>query len=71
MKPMTDEEYVNGAGLTCPICRKVGDISSDGNVEIVGWDATQEVHCANCGSYWYDLYKLTGYKIIEQGETGD
>ena len=58
----TSEEYVALDGIKCPFCGSI-DISAD------EWNAegsSQAVHCDNCGKFWWDIYELKGYEIIEK-----
>ena len=70
MTPMTSEEYVEYNGLRCPVCGKRNCMDAQG-VDIIGSEAIQEVTCTNCGSAWYDVYKLERYELIEQGEVSE
>ncbi len=54
---MTSEErYIDGGGLSCPVCNS----SNLGSKPIEGrsWGLTQEVYCNDCEAEWMDVYKL-------------
>lgn len=69
MPRMTAAEYVEKGGCACPYCASP-HIYADGNVEVDGSGATQEVRCMNkeCQKTWIDCYTLTG--IIAKGIQG-
>ncbi len=57
---LTDEQkrvYINSGGVCCPFCGS-GSIQG-GFVEIDSGQATQPMHCPDCGHHWTDLYRLT------------
>ena len=62
-KHMTDQEYVDSDGMTCPACGS-GDVSGMGAVEIDGAQGLQSVECEECGADWVDVLRLTGYTSL-------
>ena len=67
-KRLSAAQYVEKAGGICPCCGSdelVGD-----SVEIGGGEAWQEVSCSGCDAVWNDLYKLTGYDLLDPGDSG-
>ena len=58
-RPLTDEEYVERGGNSCPYCRR-GDVAGS-SFEFEGGSLYQEVSCNFCHKDWVDAYKLTGY----------
>lgn len=64
MKQATQEEYVADPGK-CPCCRK-NNIAGE-FIEVEKNRAYQGIKCYDCGAFWYDEYKLTGYSNLERG----
>lgn len=62
--PATQEMYVDSMGLRCPHCGS--DDVSGGEIDISAGVASQEVDCGDCFARWYDLYTLTGYRVINK-----
>lgn len=56
---MSDQEYVEKGGCTCPFCGS--DDIEGGPFNADAGYATQEVSCNECDRSWEDQYKLTGY----------
>ena len=58
--PMTENEYVEGRGLKCPLCRSpdvvCGRADFDGDINIC-----QDVSCRECDASWTDHFTMTGY----------
>ncbi len=66
---MTDKQYVRSKGMKCPVCRCEDVVGEE--TDMGSGDAQQEVSCSSCGSSWYDMYKLTGYSIINDATQDD
>lgn len=64
--PMSDEYYVQKAGLCCPVCRS-SNIGAHAIHQAEARTAWQEVRCNACGSTWNDIYNLTGFDDLEVG----
>lgn len=61
---LTDEEYTNKKGLTCPNCYKTEGVDVWGGIHVEGDIAWQEVSCSICNADWMDEYKLSGYSNL-------
>jgi DNA-directed RNA polymerase subunit M/transcription elongation factor TFIIS len=59
--PLSDREYVESAGQTCPKCFSY-QISYHGAFETEGPEGWQNVECESCGATWKDLFRLVGYE---------
>jgi len=62
--PTSQAEYIKEE--LCPVCGH-NDVSGE-SVEISNGQATQNVDCLECGSYWTDVYKLTKYDNLHDEE---
>lgn len=60
MKLMTNEEYCNCSGLSCPYCKSSG-IQTVDRVQTDYDIASQYIKCISCGKHWTDIYKLMGF----------
>jgi hypothetical protein len=56
---MSDMEYVEKGGCTCPFCGS--DDIEGGSFNADAGYATQETSCNECDRSWEDQYTLTGY----------
>ncbi len=56
---LSDAEYVEKGGCTCPFCGS--DDIEGGSFNAGAGYATQEVSCNECDKSWEDQYTLTGY----------
>jgi len=56
-KPISQAKYLKEGD--CPVCEN--DVFEGGPIDINGGQATQNVHCVTCGSYWTDVYRLIQY----------
>lgn len=56
---LSDAEYVEKGGCTCPFCGS--DDIEGGSTNVDAGYATQEVSCNECDRSWEDQYNLTGY----------
>lgn len=65
-KIMGDVDYRLNGYAHCPICGS--DQIEGGPVDIQGAYAVQEVGCIECGAQWDDLYNLTGFINLENGD---
>ena len=65
---LTEEEYLNKLGLSCPNCETT-DIKTD-DLEIEMGYAWQNCKCRNCGATWDDHYNLVGYDNLITVDTG-
>ena len=58
--PMTENEYVEGRGLKCPVCRSsrvdAGGLDFDGDI-----GSYSDVSCRDCNAYWTEYFTMTGY----------
>jgi len=64
-QPMSDAEYVAGAGVSCPFCGS-GDLETIEGPQVDGRDCWQEVECRDCGKTWRDVYHLAGYEGTDE-----
>ena len=64
-RPMSDVEYVTGAGVSCPFCGN-GDLEVIEGPQVDGRDCWQEVECRDCGKTWRDVYHLAGYEGTDE-----
>ena len=64
---LTNQEYLIKRGQICPVCRD-RDSLSGGFIEVDGHKATQDVTCYACGASWTDVYTLTCYAYLQEGE---
>ena len=67
MKTMTEAEYVDRGGNSCPACGS-DKISTRGQVETDCALAWQKVECEGCGASWTDAYVLSGYSDLVDGD---
>ncbi len=58
---ITDKEYVDSAGLKCPICKKTETVRIVGPIEVAGGVGWQDCICKACDAKWTDDYRLIGY----------
>ena len=66
-KPLTEQEYVNSVGVSCPICYETEGVGTDSRVYTDSGVAWQDVSCSKCGATWSDDYNLVGYSQLEMG----
>jgi hypothetical protein len=59
---LTSDEYAKDGGA-CPACGS--DQIGGGPVTIEGAAAFQEVSCLECDATWEDVYRLTGYRSLD------
>lgn len=64
LNALTPEQYVESAGIQCPICH-TQNVRTTGSLEADGTFAIQHVKCGNCGAAWTDEYRLIGYSDLE------
>ena len=65
--PMTDAEYVEKGGGTCPVCRTHGELEGRGSIDMPdGKYMTVEIDCAACGASFHDVYTLAGYEMTDE-----
>ena len=65
IKPISVNNYIfEHDAAVCPLCLSE-DISS-GPCEMDGSFGTALVQCASCGSYWTDMWKVTGYVDLNE-----
>jgi hypothetical protein len=57
------------SGDSCPFCHGV-NIEGDRFTAEAG-EVYQRVECADCGKVWHDIYKLTGYMILNEDEPAE
>ena len=63
-QPISQAEYK--VDERCPVC---GDNQVDGDsVDISNGQATQNITCSYCGSYWTDVYRLQKYDNLHDEE---
>jgi len=62
---LTDKEYVESAGNTCPNCGCEENSVEAGQMEADGDYAWCNCGCSNCGAIWTDCYRLMGYNSLE------
>jgi uncharacterized protein with PIN domain len=68
MKRMKQKEYVFHHGHYCPVCNST-QITSDVSDPNLHWGVYEyPMECTGCGSVWWELLKLSGYKIIKKGK---
>jgi hypothetical protein len=61
MRTMTQKHYAEEQGKLCPVCKSI-DIHEDAREPNFSFGTvTQEMFCDGCGSYWEEVYVLTGY----------
>ncbi len=68
-EPMSQEEFIETEGETCPVCRsdtiktpKDFEYSADGT-GAGGWFMRQ---CATCSAGWAEYYKMCGYELFNE-----
>lgn len=64
MSDLTQEEYIEGGGMSCPVCR-------EGNTELVdsdydGHDVVETIECLECRSQWMDVLVLSKYILTSR-----
>jgi len=57
---LTNEEYIQNDGNTCPNCRHKDSIEM-GDLDAGCDEAWNNCKCTNCNATWVDVYQLTGY----------
>jgi len=65
--PVGNREYLSSGGSKCPWCGS-DEIRAEGLVEVDGAREYQRVACNSCGKEWDDIWKLTGYESLWNGE---
>ncbi len=55
--PISQAEYK--VDERCPVCED--NKVEGGEITINNGQATQNIDCLSCGSYWTDVYRLEGY----------
>jgi len=60
------EEYIKNKGIYCPYCKSTR-LRANGNLSAKYAEIKEFVTCYDCGSEWYDVYKLQDIKIIKKG----
>jgi C4-type Zn-finger protein len=63
---LSSDQYVEDGGGSCPICRNA-DLDYD-SVDFDGTLIQQKVSCHECGSSWYDAYRLYAYEDLVLGD---
>jgi len=61
---LTDEEYIESAGNSCPNCRCNDSVNAD-QTFANGDSAWCNCDCSECGATWTDSYRLVGYNSLE------
>lgn len=65
---LAQEEYVNGGGNQCPVCKST---NIEGHrIQIDSCGAWQDIRCNKCNAIWTDIYKLDSYDISTEEGTG-
>jgi hypothetical protein len=49
----------------CPKCKNDAMDSYYGNVEIDGHEVHQKVHCHNCDTIWFEVYKFNRVEVCQ------
>ena len=62
---MTDEEYAEKSGGSCPVCGNE-NIEGMNSVQVDSGVAWQFIRCHYCGAGWNDCYDLTGFNLVEE-----
>ena len=73
MAKMTDamsKKYVKDGGKHCPFCGS-DNIESDGQAQIDGPEAWQDVTCNKCHESWQDVYKLHSCISVTNNPEGE
>lgn len=66
---MKQKEYVFHRGRICPVCYSSKDITGDVSDPNLHWGVYEyPMECTGCGTVWWELLKLSGYKIIKKGK---
>jgi len=60
---MTQKDYLDAAGVPCPMCG-AENVESTEPVQVDGGHAWQTIYCHECEGEYHDLWKLTGYDIV-------
>ncbi|MCO4319962.1 hypothetical protein [Aliidiomarina quisquiliarum] len=63
---MNSDSYIRQSGLVCPCCGFSDGVSAE-YFESQGLTGDQRVDCSRCESTWFDEYRLTGYRDLQQG----
>ena len=66
-EPLSNQEYLLKRGQICPVCRDRDGLSG-GFIEVDIDQASQDVTCYSCGASWTDVYTLSWYKDLQEGE---
>ena len=63
--PLTEQQYIDKLGLTCPNCYKTEGVDAWDRAEIDDGVAWQNISCSLCEADWVDNYSLVGYSDLE------
>ena len=67
MKRMKQNDYVFNRGSICPVCYSGENVTTDVSDENLHWGVYEyPMECTGCGTLWWELLKLSGYKIIKK-----
>ena len=61
IEPMSQGDYVDGAGMVCPFCRSE-DLEYEGNARLNQDRCYHDCRCLTCTGSWTEEYTLTGYE---------
>lgn len=67
MPHLTEGEYIEQGGLTCPSCGSTGGPHDVGLPEYYAGGMNQDEKCYECGATWTSVYKLEGYDEAKGG----
>jgi C4-type Zn-finger protein len=70
VRKITNALYINKLNL-CPICGASGVIAS-GNISMKQENKVMhcEMECQSCSSFYIEVFRLSGYKLIENRKQG-
>ena len=63
-EPLTEQEYIDKLGYTCPSCSSCS-VDSEDIIEADYGIAWQNIFCNICHAQWQDNYNLVGYSNLE------
>lgn len=62
----TSEAYAKLGGTRCPVCQGA-DLDGQ-SLTVDAGQCTQAIVCNGCGAIWTDVYTLTGYEDLKEGD---